>query len=93
MTFTLSLWWRFIIIYVYFCLDDDAFAKIRLMDGKKVYYFTAEWCPPCRRIGPVLEEIAKEYPDMLFVKINIDNMPLSAQYGERIKLDKLDFFS
>ena len=63
------------------------------MDGKKVYYFTAEWCPPCRRIGPVLEEIAKEYPDMLFVKINVDNMPLSAQYGERIKLDKMDFFS
>lgn len=38
--------------------------------------FWTEWCPPCRMVAPVLEEIAAEYGDRLTVaKINADDHP------------------
>ncbi|WP_214413253.1 thioredoxin [Sphaerisporangium fuscum] len=38
--------------------------------------FWTDWCPPCRMVAPILEEIAKEYGDRLTVaKINADDYP------------------
>ena len=47
--------------------------------------FWAEWCGPCKMIGPSLEEIAKELGSKVKVaKLNIDENPeLAAQYGVR----------
>jgi len=42
--------------------------------------FWAEWCGPCRAIGPLIDEIAQERKDSLrVVKVNIDNHPAIAQ--------------
>jgi thioredoxin 1 len=47
--------------------------------------FWAEWCGPCRMIGPVLEDLAKEYSGKLkIVKVNVDeNSESAATYGVR----------
>jgi thioredoxin 1 len=47
--------------------------------------FWAEWCGPCRMIGPIIEEIGKEYEGkVLVVKCDVDNSPqISARFGIR----------
>jgi thioredoxin 2 len=41
--------------------------------------FWAEWCGPCKMVGPVVEELSREYAGKLkVVKLNIDHFPLAA---------------
>ena len=43
--------------------------------------FFAEWCGPCKMMGPVLEELSNQYSDVEFVKVNIDdNMDLAERF-------------
>ena len=45
--------------------------------------FWAEWCGPCRMVGPTIERLAKDYTGrLLTVKINVDRRPLVAERYE-----------
>lgn len=47
--------------------------------------FWAEWCAPCKMIGPIVEDLSNEYDGTFkFVKLNIDDSPNTpAKYGVR----------
>lgn len=43
------------------------------MERKKVYYFSAEWCAPCKKLAPVLQSVYKEYDYIIeLVKVDAD---------------------
>jgi len=44
--------------------------------------FYADWCGPCKMVGPVVEQIASEMTDVTFIKVNVDDLPeLAERYG------------
>jgi thioredoxin 1 len=63
--------------------DANFQEKVIASDKLTVIDFWAEWCGPCRAIGPVIEELSKEYDGKINVgKVNVDHNPqLSINYG------------
>ncbi len=67
-------------------ISDSNFESEVLKSTKPVLIdFWAEWCGPCRMVGPIVEQLAEEYNGKVMIgKVNVDENPaIASQYGIR----------
>ncbi|MBT5437843.1 thioredoxin [Crocinitomicaceae bacterium] len=67
-------------------ITDSNFDELVLKSDKPVVVdFWAEWCGPCKMIGPLIDEMSKDYEGKALIgKVNVDqNANVSAQFGVR----------
>jgi thioredoxin len=63
-------------------LDSNTFDNFIKSHKIAVIDFWAEWCAPCIILAPIIEELAKDYPQVGFGKVNSDeNQDIAARYG------------
>jgi thioredoxin 1 len=62
--------------------DKDFEAEVLKSDIPVVVDFWAQWCHPCRIVGPIIEELAAEYGDKIKVrKVDVDQNQVPGNYG------------
>lgn len=65
-------------------ITGEELEQLKFRGEKLLVDFYADWCGPCRMLGPRLENLSSQYPDVTFVKVNIEeNKEYSADMGIR----------
>ena len=53
-------------------INKDNFKEVVSSDKPVLIDFYADWCGPCRMVGPIIDEIANERDDIIVAKVNVD---------------------
>lgn len=66
-------------------ITDATLNDVLATDKLVVIDFWAEWCGPCKMIGPIIDELSEEYKDRAVIgKVNVDdNDEVTSKYGIR----------
>lgn len=63
-------------------VTSENFEQIKASDKPVLIDFYADWCMPCRRLAPIIDQIAEEFPEYVICKVNVDDEPaLASQFG------------
>ena len=63
-------------------VNQSNFEEVKNSEKVVLLDFYADWCGPCRMVGPIIEEIAGERGDIVVGKVNVDEeQELSGQFG------------
>jgi thioredoxin 1 len=74
-------------------ISDATFEReVLSADHPVLVKFWADWCPPCRLLDPVLEDLAQEEGDLRIVSINADDNPASALKYQVLGLPTMKIF-
>ena len=61
---------------------NNNFDEIISNNAKVLVDFYADWCGPCKMVGPLISQIADEHEDVAVVKVNVDDeMELAEKFG------------
>lgn len=67
-------------VYFVISIQEEFDAKLGNAGDKLVVVdFTAAWCPPCKMIAPKFEEMSKEFTDVIFYKVDVDENDETAE--------------
>jgi len=63
-------------------LNDSNFEQTILSENLTLVDFWAEWCGPCKSMHPVFENLEKQYPNIKFARVNVDqNQNISTKFA------------
>ncbi len=71
--------------------DQQALQQV-IENGNIVVDFYADWCKPCKQLSTIMSQITREFPQVTFLKVNIENFPMIRSHYNVKSIPALFYF-